>query len=200
MQHALQTFTEMFGFEQPAARFDQAVVVVIDMQREYLDGAVPLPDLERTAEAASRLLALARERRTPVIHVLNEGPAAGKLFNREGPYYPELPQVAAQPGEAVVVKGLPNAFAGTELHALIQKTGRNQLILAGCTTHVCVSATARAALDLGYQTTVVADATTSRDLGDGAGGVIAAETVKRVALAELRDAFAAIVNSADELL
>jgi hypothetical protein len=55
-------------------------------------------------------------------------------------------------------------------------------------------------LDLGYQTTVVADATTSRDLGDGAGGVIAAETVKRVALAELRDAFAAIVNSADELL
>jgi nicotinamidase-related amidase len=200
MQHALQTFTEMFGFEQPAARFDQAVVVVIDMQREYLDGAVPLPDLERTTEAASRLLALARERRTPVIHVLNEGPAGGKLFNREGPYYPELPQVAAQPGEAVVVKGLPNAFAGTELHALIQKTGRNQLILAGCTTHVCVSATARAALDLGYQTTVVADATTSRDLGDGAGGVIAAETVKRVALAELRDAFAAIVNSADELL
>lgn len=200
MQQALETFTEMFGFEQPAASFDKAVVVVIDMQREYLDGAVPLPDIEKTAEAASHLLSLARAQGAPVIHVLNKGPTGGRLFNRSGPYYPELPQVAAEKGEAVVVKTLPNAFAGTELHDRIRETGRNQLILAGCTTHVCVSATARAALDLGYQTTVVADATTSRPLQDASGNVIAAETVKQVALAELRDAFAAVVNSADELL
>ena len=36
------------------------------------------------------------------------------------------------------------------------RAGRNTLILAGFMTHMCISASARAALDLGYQTTVIA--------------------------------------------
>ena len=85
------------------------------------------------------------------------------------------------------------------MQELIQATGRKQLIIAGCTTHVCVSATARAALDLGYQSTIVAKATTSRDLVDHKGKKIPAEIVKQVSLAELRDAFAVIVENANEL-
>ena len=132
--------------------------------------------------------------------MINKGPAGNLLFNAEGPYYAELGDIAARTDETVVIKHLPNSFAGTNLKELIDQTGRKQLIIAGCTTHVCVSATARAALDLGYQSTIVANATTSRDLFDHQGARIPAETVKQTALAELRDAFAVVVESADELL
>lgn len=195
-----KTFTQLFGFEHPPARLSQAVVIVIDMQEEYRDGAVPLPNLSATLAATAGLLALAKTHSTPVIHVLNQGPAGNLLFNRDGPYFAELPEITAQAGDAIVIKHLPNSFAGTNLKELIDQTGRKELIIVGYTTHVCVSATARAALDLGFQSTIVANATTSRDLFDHKGAHIPAETVKQIALAELRDAFAVVVESADELL
>jgi nicotinamidase-related amidase len=194
-----KTFTELFGFDYPAARLSEAVVIIIDMQREYLDGAVPLPHLQTAVTGAARLIARAKEQQTPVIHVVNKGPEGNLLFNDSGIFYTELQDVAATPGDHVVIKHLPNAFAGTDLQMIIAGTGRRQLIIAGCTTHVCVSATARAALDLGYQTTIVAEATTSRDLFDHRGERIDAERVKQVALAELRDAFAVVVESVNDL-
>lgn len=195
-----KTFVELFGFDHPAARLSEAVVIIIDMQREYLDGAVPLPDLQSAVTGVAQLIARAHEQGTPVIHVVNKGPDGNLLFNVDGPYYEELSDVAAKPGEHIVVKHLPNSFAGTNLQTLIEKTGRKHLIIAGCTTHVCVSATTRAALDLGYQSTVVADATTSRDLDDGFGNTIPSVVVKQVALAELRDAFSVVVKNANDLL
>lgn len=194
-----KTFVEMFGFDHPPARLSDAVVILIDMQREYLDGSIPLPDLQATLTAAKDLLKAARLHNTPVFHVVNKGPEGNLLFNVDGPYYAELPEVAAINDEVTVIKHLPNAFAGTHLHSLIEATGRKQLIIAGCTTHICVSATARAALDLDYQSTVVAAATTSRDLFDFKGNKIPAEIVKQVALAELRDAFAIIVDDVSSL-
>jgi len=195
-----KTFTQLFGFEHPPARLSQAVLIVIDMQREYRDGAVPLADLSATLAATAELIALAKKHKTPIIHVVNQGPAGNLLFNRDGPYFAELPEVAAQADDAVVIKHLPNAFARTNLKELIDKTGRKELIIVGYTTHVCVSATARAALDLGFQSTIIANATTSRDLFNHQGERIPAEIVKQTALAELRDAFAVVVESADELL
>lgn len=194
-----KTFTELFGFNNPAARLSEAVVIIIDMQREYLDGSVPLPHLQAAVTGAAQLIARAHAHKTPVIHVVNKGPKGNLLFNDEGPFYAELGDIAARKGESVVIKHLPNSFAGTNLQEIITRTGRKQLIIAGCTTHVCVSATARAALDLGYQSTVVANATTSRDLFDHIGNRIDAEIVKQVALAELRDAFAVVVESAADL-
>jgi nicotinamidase-related amidase len=65
-------------------------------------------------------------------------------------------------------------------------------------THMCVSATARAALDLGYQSTVLSDATATRDLPDPAGnGVVAAADLHRAELAALSDRFSIVCRSAD---
>jgi nicotinamidase-related amidase len=60
---------------------------------------------------------------------------------------------------------------------------------------VCVSTTARAAAEEhGLRVTLVADAIAARDVADPLGGTIAAETVRRVALAELADMFAVVVK------
>jgi len=57
-----------------------------------------------------------------------------------------------------------------------------------------VSSTVRAALDLGYRCTVVANAAATRDLPDGHGGVVDANSLHRMELAALADRFAIVVD------
>ncbi len=105
-----------------------------------------------------------------------------------------MTELTPRSGETVVEKTLPNSFAGTELHSLLVVTKRTNLILAGFMTHMCVSSTARAALDLGFRVTIDASACGTRDLPDGQGGVVPAATLHRVALVELSDRFAIVTN------
>lgn len=95
-----------------------------------------------------------------------------------------------------IVKALPNAFAGTDLAEQLRATDRPEIIFVGMQTHMCISASVRAALNHGFRSTVVADACATRDLPDGTGGRISTEAVHRAALAELADAFAIVVPSA----
>ena len=94
----------------------------------------------------------------------------------------------------MVAKSLPNAFAGTDLDERLRAFGRKELIVGGFMTHMCVSSTVRAALDLGYRCTVVAGATATRDLPDGQGGVVEAGTLQRAELSALSDRFAVVVD------
>lgn len=87
-------------------------------------------------------------------------------------------------GEVAIEKALPNAIAATELHDLIGATVRHQLIVCDLMGHICVSSTVRAALDLGYRTTVVASSCGTRYLPGGQEGKILADVVHQVALAE----------------
>ena len=82
----------------------------------------------------------------------------------------------------------------------LPEIGRKDVILAGLMTHMCISSTARAGLDLGYRITVDADSCATRDLPDGRGGAIAAATIHDVALAELSDRFAIIARGEDALV
>lgn len=174
---------------------DKAALVLIDAQREYTDGALPLSGVEAAVAETARLLERARSAGVPVFHIVHHGRPGG-VFDPAGPSAQIIPAVAPLPGEAVVTKHVPNAFAGTDLDARVRATGRSELIIAGFMTHMCVSTTARAALDLGWRSTVVANATATRDLPDPAGGVVPAEMVKRAALAELADLFAIVVPDA----
>lgn len=192
-----QTLFELAGAHPAPARLADSVVVVIDAQREYVDGALPLVGIDPALAALHRLLERARAAGTPVVHVVHHGGPG--LFDPAGRYFAIAPQAAPQPGETVVEKRLPNAFAGTELHAVLEKLGRKQLIVVGFMTHMCVGSTVRAALDLGYATTVVAAATATRDLPDPAGGTLPAAEIQRATLAALADRFAVVVKGVEEI-
>ena len=187
------TLLQMRGASITPARLSGAALVVIDAQAEYRDGRVRLAGIDAALTRIAALLARARAAGMPVIHIRQLG-QAGSLFDGAGGAI--LPEAAPQGAEPVIVKRLPNAFAGTELHAALQATGRRNLLLAGFMTHICVSASARAGLDLGYAVTVAADCTATRALPATDGGApLAADQVQRVALAELADRFAAILDS-----
>ena len=190
---APRSLLAMAGAPLDPSPLDRAALVVIDHQKEYSQGALPLDGIGAAAAEAGALLALARRSGVPVFHIVHRGKPGG-LFDLEGPMGGIIPGLAPLEGEATVVKGLPNAFAGTDLHDRIRATGRTELIVAGFMTHMCVSSTVRAGLDLGYRTTVVAGATATRALPDPLGGVLPAAEVQRAALAAMADRFAVVVR------
>ena len=102
--------------------------------------------------------------------------------------------MAPQDGEVVIEKTLPNAFADTDLKTKLDAASNSDLIIVGFMTHMCVSSTARAAIDHGFRVTIDADACATRALPDGLGGLVDAETLHNVALTELSDRFAIIAR------
>ena len=193
-----KTLLEMAGAPSTPPPLDRAALVLIDCQMEYVNGALALSGVDAALDEAARLLALARAEGVPVVHVIHLGRAGGGLFDPEGEFAAIARQVAPIPGEPVITKAMPNAFAGTGLDAQLKEFDRAELIIAGFMTHMCVSSSARAASELGYRATVVAAAAT-RDLPDGRGGVVKAEDLHRAELAALADRFAVIVATAKEL-
>jgi len=54
-----------------------------------------------------------------------------------------------------------SGFANTDLDLQLKKHGIHQLIVIGLLAHTCVESTVRFAAELGYEVTVVKDATAS---------------------------------------
>lgn len=190
---APKTLLELSGANLNPPPLAGGVLVIIDAQNEYLDGKLALPGVTPALDALGRLLAKARASGAAIVHVQHKGRPGG-LFDVEARGGAIIETVKPAAGEAIVQKGLPNAFAGTELDATLKKLGRKELVIAGFMTHMCVSSTARAALDLGYRAVVAADASATRDLPDPLGGVIAADALHRAALAALADRFAIVAT------
>ncbi|WP_298375000.1 cysteine hydrolase family protein [uncultured Bradyrhizobium sp.] len=190
---AAKTLMQLAGIDLTPPRLGDSCLVLIDIQNEYLAGPLALPDAGPAIARATALLARARESGAAIIHIAHKG-APGSLFDRSAERGAIVAPLAPRPGEIVIEKQLPNAFAGTDLNAQLAATGRKELVLAGFMTHMCVSSTARAALDLGFRTTIDADSCATRDLPDGVGGTIAARLIHDVALAELSDRFAIIAR------
>ena len=67
-----------------------------------------------------------------------------------------------QPGDIVALEHWGSSgFANTDLDLQLKKHGIHQLIVMGLIAHTCVEATVRYAAELGYEVTMVKDATAS---------------------------------------
>lgn len=192
------TLFQLTGSEHGPAQWQDAVLVIIDAQNEYRSGDMQLPDIEPATVQIQQLLAAARAQGTPVAHIRHIG-VPGYLFDPEGPRGQILDELTPVEGEAVIDKPLPNAFAHSDLQEFVQGTGRTNLIVCGFMTHMCVSATVRAAKDLGYQSTVVADACATRTLPGLATGQFDAKALHEIELVALADFFACVVKDAAAL-
>ncbi len=192
-----RTLLQMAGVNPSPAKLSDAAIIIIDAQNEYVSGKLPLDGVEAALDNIAKLLKTARAVGAPIVHIQQRGRTGG-LFDPDGDGFMIAPQAAPEKGESIIEKSLPNSFAKTGLQLVIQATGRNSLVLAGFMTHMCVSATARSALDHGYQTTIAADAVATRVLPDPLGGpAISAAQIHRTALAELADRFATIARVSD---
>jgi nicotinamidase-related amidase len=173
-------------------------LVVVDIQNDYFPGgANPLDGPEAAAGKARSLLDSFRASGEPIVHVKHVWDAPDALYLRPGTPGGEINDaVRPEPGEAVVEKAFPNAFLETPLDARLKDAGVDSLLVCGMMTAMCVDATVRAAVDLGYEVTVAHDACATMALEFGDRRVAAAD-VHAAFLAALADGYATVGPAAD---
>lgn len=93
------------------------------------------------------------------LHPAQHQQMRSKAFAAEefgGQFYPGL---APNPGDIVSSEHTcSSGFAGTDLHQQLNDKGISNIVLVGCISNSCIEATARSAVDLGYQVSIITDA------------------------------------------
>jgi nicotinamidase-related amidase len=175
-------------------------LVLIDIQKDYFPGGKwPLRGIESAADNAARLLATARAAGDLVVHVRHEFPSADAPFFGPGSEGAEIhPKVRGREGEPVVLKHHVNAFRETDLKAILDRHGVEEVVLCGAMSHMCVDAGVRAASDLGYRCVVVHDACATRDQ-EFEGTVVPAAEVHAAFMAALRFGYARLLSTEEYL-
>ncbi|GAA4670262.1 isochorismatase family protein [Phytohabitans rumicis] len=129
---------------------DRAALVLVDHQVGLLLG-VHDQDQENLRRNVIALAKMAAAYQLPVVLTTSAD---------DGPNGALLPELAAELPNVTVVRrpGEIDAFDNAEFAAAVQATGRDQLIIAGISTDVCVAFAALSAVAAGYQVHAVLDA------------------------------------------
>jgi nicotinamidase-related amidase len=175
-------------------------LLIIDIQRDYFPGGrFPLVGPEPAADNAGQVLAAFRASGEPVVHVQHAWDAPEAEYLAPGtPGFEIHEAVHPQGDEPVIQKTEPNAFVGTPLAEQLRSQGVDTVVVAGMMSSMCVDATVRAAVDLGFAATVVHDACAAPDLVFD-GETIPGKTVHAAFMAALGDGYATLI-AARELI
>jgi nicotinamidase-related amidase len=143
----------------------KTALIIIDVQNDYFPGGkMALTGSKEAGEKAGKLLESFRANHQTIIHIKHIALQDGATFflpNTPGAEINEL--VKPMMNEEVITKHYPNSFRETNLQAYLKSKGITRLIICGMMTDVCVDATTRAAMDLGFSNTVIGDACATRD-------------------------------------
>ncbi len=80
---------------------------------------------------------------------------------KTGTWGADFYEIAPQEQDIVITKNKYSAFAGTNLHMILQSLKRDSLIFTGLETNVCVESTLRDAISYDYHVTLVEDGTSA---------------------------------------
>jgi nicotinamidase-related amidase len=165
----------------------KSALLLIDIQNDYFPGGrMELVGPMDAARHAYQLLQCFREHGQYHVHIQHVSTRPGATFFLPGDRGADIhDSVAHFEGEPLVLKHFPNAFRETNLLEQLRGQAIERLVITGMMTHMCVDATARAAVDLGFQVLVAQDACATRDLIYGA-TTIPADHVHKAFLAALQ--------------
>jgi ureidoacrylate peracid hydrolase len=168
-------------------KYDKAItaLLMIDPYNDFISEGGKIWDRIRTVAEANqcvpnmeRVLSAARNAGLRVFYALHRryrpgdyetwkyiAPIQKAAWNRksfeDGTWGGEIrDEFKPQPGDVVASEHwCSSGFANTDLDLQLKKHGIHQLIIIGLIAHTCVEATVRYAAELGYEATIVKDAT-----------------------------------------
>ena len=143
------------------------MLVVIDVQSAFVSGAEAVPDHLRLQAAVALLLKQARLAGVPVIFIQNDG-MPGAVDEPHTPGWGL--HFAPLPGEHVVRKTGDDGFDGTGLNQLLAASGVSAIAICGMLSEMCLAATVRTAMAIGYRVILPHDGHATYDVPPGPGG------------------------------
>jgi nicotinamidase-related amidase len=148
----------------------KAVLMVVDVQVGVMQSAWDSP---RVIQNIVNAVEKARRQGVPVIWVQH---ADGELVYGS-PEWQIVPELAPAGGETRIYKGFNSSFEQTPLEEIMSRLGATHIVLTGAATNWCIRATAYAALERGYDLTLVKDAHTTGTIEFQDGSKIEAENI-----------------------
>ncbi len=142
-------------------------LLVVDMQKDfcYKDGALYVPDAESIFDSTARVVKMARER-MPVIFTQDwhrEDDVEFKIWPKHcvmGTVGAEIiDELEPRDEDYYIRKRRYSAFFGTDLDLLLRELGVKRLYICGVATNICVLHTAGDAVLRGYEVSVIEDCT-----------------------------------------
>ena len=173
----------------------ELALVLIDVQKGIDDPRMGTRNNPAAEENIAAVLALWRERKLPIVHVQHSSTEPQSPLRPDSPGH-DFKSVAVPAGdEPVFEKTVNSAFIGTGLESWLRERKINKLLVVGLTTEHCVSTSVRMADNLGFNVTLVGDATASHGHTGADGGAIKADDVYRINLASLHGEFCTVVTT-----
>lgn len=133
---------------------NRSVLLVVDVQVGVMNEAWDAP---RIVQNVGRAVERARAQEVPVIWVQH----SDTDLPQGSPEWQLMPALQPGSGESIVHKRFQSSFEQTPLEDQLAKLGATHVVLAGAATNWCIRATAYAALDRGYDLTLISDAHTT---------------------------------------
>ena len=149
-------------------------LLVIDVQREYFEGALPIRHPVGHLGSILEVMDAARRVKMPTVVIRHHQPDPESPIFRKGSDMWQLhAEVEARPRDILIDKQLPGSFTNTPLAEFLKQRGIDTVCIAGYMTQMCCDTTARQAFHRGYKVEFLRDATGTLDVENQAGSVTA---------------------------
>lgn len=160
-------------------------LLVIDVQREYFDGALPISHPSGHLDQILRVMDAAAKAKVPTAVIRHhQADPQSPIFRYGSDMWQLHEEVQRRPHEVLIDKQLPGAFTGTQLDPWLKQVGADTVTIAGYMTHICCDTTARQAMHRGYQVEFLRDATGTLDIANEAGEVTAEQLHQAILVAQ----------------
>jgi nicotinamidase-related amidase len=172
-------------------------LIVIDVQNEYFDGALPIsdPPSDRSLANIGRAMDAATAHGVPVIVVRHGDKGDDAAIFREGSHAWQLrPEIDERPRDHLVEKTFPGSFTGTPLGDILAEAEVDTVSITGYMTHMCVDSTSRQAAHRGLSVEILNDATGTLAL-ENSGGAATGEELHRSTLVAQGQFFADVLTT-----
>ena len=171
-------------------------LLIIDVQKDYFEGGtMSLVGTDKASENIKSLLQKFRTAHQPVVYIQHIATRPDATFFVPNTIGAEIhANVKPLDDEKVIIKHYPNSFRETDLLDHLKSLDITNLVICGMMTHMCIDATTRAAKDLGFNCTLIADACATKNLEIN-GTMVTAENVHNSFLAALNYFYSTVTNT-----
>ena len=160
-------------------------LLVIDVQREYFDGALPISYPTGHLENILAVMDAAAESNIPTAVIRHHQPDPDSpIFQLNSDMWQLHDEVQQRPRDILIDKQLPGSFTNTDLGDWVEKIGADTLSIAGYMTHMCCDTTARQAFHRGYKVEFLRDATGTLAVENEAGSATAEQLQTSILVAQ----------------